>query len=193
MKKTAIILTLTLLLCSQSKTVSAQAFEEGGKIISVGYGFPNWLGSIFNAYEAYGDYNATSLGPIYAKFEYGANDHIGFGLNLGYSSTNVDYVDVYNYSIHYSSLSILARVNWHFGDSDKLDPYYGFGIGYRSSNWKYENNDPYFDDTYYDWNIFPLGFETTVGARYFFTDNIAAYAELGFAKSIFQIGLSMKL
>ncbi|MBL0138904.1 MAG: hypothetical protein IPP86_10295 [Bacteroidetes bacterium] len=41
----------------------------------------------------------------------------------------------------------------------------------------------------YDLSIFnpiPLGFETTVGARYYFTDNIGTYVEAGLVKVLFR-------
>ena len=34
-----------------------------------------------------------------------------------------------------------------------------------------------------------MGFETTIGARYYFTDNIGLYAETGLAKAVIQAGL----
>ncbi|MEZ5013138.1 MAG: outer membrane beta-barrel protein [Chitinophagales bacterium] len=198
---------ITLLLVSLSvglltvHTAKAQAFEEGNSYISVGYGFPNLLGSIFKAYEEYNDYHASSTGPIYGKYEYAINDHIGVGALVNYSSTKVTYQydsfddngdpAVYGYEVKWSSFSILGRVNWHFGESDKFDPYFGVGMGYRSSSYTVTSDDPYLDN----WEIgtlIPFGMEITVGGRYFFTDAIGVYAELGFAKSPFQVGLTAK-
>jgi len=38
----------------------------------------------------------------------------------------------------------------------------------------------------------PFGFEFTLGARYFFSNNIGVYAEVGAAKSVMQGGLVAK-
>ncbi|MBC8045336.1 MAG: outer membrane beta-barrel protein [Fimbriimonadaceae bacterium] len=172
-----------------SFSTRAQAFEEGNSTISVGYGFPNLVGAIFNAYETYEQYDAKSLGPIFGKYEYAVSDNIGVGLNIGYSQTTVTYVlGTYNEEFKYSSLGILARINWHFGDSDNFDPYAGFGLGYRTGNYTFTSDDPNAQEVTLDTPI-PFGMEITVGSRYFFTDNFGAYAELGFAKAPFQIGL----
>ncbi|MFI5172022.1 MAG: outer membrane beta-barrel protein [Chitinophagales bacterium] len=202
MKKITILVCAITMAAFSSQQVKAQAFEEGNMVFSIGYGFPNLVGAIFNAYETFDGYNSSSLGPIFIKGEYAVNDHIGVGLAIGYSSTTVEwnYDDfdaqgdpvVYTSSWKYSSLGILARVNWHFGDSDVFDPYFGVGMGYRTGNYTFDSTDP---DALEDQlsTLVPFGFETTVGARYFFTDNIGAYAELGFAKAPFQIGLAIKI
>ena len=39
------------------------------------------------------------------------------------------------------------------------------------------------------YNVIPLGFESTIGLRYLFTDNIGAYMELGWSKSLMQFGV----
>lgn len=184
-----------------SQNVKAQAFEEGNIIVSAGYGFPNLVGTLFSVYETYAGYNISSFGPLYFKGEYAVTDNIGVGLALGFSSTTIEYnresfdaqgdavtyVDGYTYA----SSNYLVRVNYHFGDSDKFDPYCGVGMGYRSSKSEFTSTEPGYVSTDLDFP-FPFGFETTFGTRYYFTDNIGAYAEVGFAKSIFQIGISAK-
>jgi hypothetical protein len=40
--------------------------------------------------------------------------------------------------------------------------------------------------------MMPLGFESTLGARYMFTPNIGLYSEVGIAKAAFQFGLNAK-
>jgi len=89
-------------------------------------------------------------------------------------------------------MSALARMNIHFGSSDKLDVYWGFGIGYRTNNFKYYTTDPD-DETVLAWKaLLPIGFETTMGVRYYLTDNIGIYAEAGLGKSVAQAGLAIK-
>ena len=41
-------------------------------------------------------------------------------------------------------------------------------------------------------NLSKIGFETTIGMRYFLTENIGVYAEFGPAKSLIQGGLSVR-
>lgn len=183
----------------------AQAFDEETNLISVGYGFVTTLGSIN---DSFGDKDTdySELGPIYAKFEHAVSDHLGIGLNLAYttnewayrygSDTNGDGVndnqyDATNKRVAYSAL---VRLNWHFGDNDKFDPYAGFGLGYRNSTWSYSTTDPSGSDSGVAFkNPIALGMEFTIGARYLFAEHFGAYLEVGAAKSIVQVGLTVKL
>lgn len=201
MKKIAIAAP-ALLLIGSLQFAHAQAFEQGNVDVSAGYGFPNLVGAIFNAYENQQSYTAKSVGPVFAKLEYAASDKIGIGIDFAYASTKVTYLyedingsgNYVNYTNEWdlNGFSILARVNWHFGDSDAFDPYFGMGVGYRHNTYTFTSNDPFYggDETLGSFN--PFGFDMTVGARYFFTDNIGAYAELGIAKAPVQIGLTAK-
>ena len=76
----------------------------------------------------------------------------------------------------------------------KFDPYLGLGVGYRNSSYKYSSTDPNWDESTFTGfkNPFNFGGDLTFGTRYFFTDNIGAYVELGIAKSILQLGLTAK-
>jgi hypothetical protein len=38
----------------------------------------------------------------------------------------------------------------------------------------------------------PIAFELTYGGRYYFTDNIGVYGEIGIARSYLQLGLCAK-
>lgn len=187
--------------------VRAQAFPEGSNSVTVGYGFVTVLGALNSTFDTYSDLDYSSLGPLYFKFEHAVSDNIGLGLNVAYAgndwSYKYDYSDVdangnavtrqYVATQKRTTYSILARFNYHFGSNDRLDPYLGLGLGYRNANWTYSTTDPSGSESGVDLpNLVPLGFELTFGARYFFTDNIGAYMEVGAAKSILQAGLSVK-
>ena len=183
--------------------VNARDFDKGEKHVSLGYGLATWTGAIFDAYESYGDYSHSATGPFHAKFEYGVSEKMGVGLNLAYGIHDLKYTyddfDVngdpvkYTETTKYTTWSALMRLNWHFGDIEHFDPYWGIGVGYRSGNWKVTSNDPTGETsaTEVDEPI-PFGFETTIGARYHFTDNFGAYMEVGLAKSIMQLGVTMR-
>ena len=81
----------------------------------------------------------------------------------------------------------LSHQHWIFSD-----PYWGIGAGYKTGKWTFDSNDPDFGKTAFKTPI-PFGFETTVGLRYYFTDMIGFYAELGIAKSVIQGGIAIKL
>ena len=169
----------------------AQSFEQGASQISVGYGAVNFTQAMV---KDYGDILGTnqkfsSLGPIFLKYEYGVSEKVGFGLNIAYVSASSSYDDMgYNetYSVDWWGASFNARVNRHFGSSDKFDPYIGFGMGYKIANWSYSDSSS--SDA-----LIPLGLEATFGARYMFTPNIGIFSEVGLAKGVLQGGLNIKI
>lgn len=209
MKKTLNLLVLATSLFVIVNSANAQAFEQGKSYVSVSYGF----GSYYNVFskaiaDLYPDVKYKSFGPIYGKYEYAVSEHIGLGLNVAYLSTSFNYNETYSdgtdqttykWKLDRSTYSVLARMNVHFGDHDKLDPYWGFGIGYRGVNWKNSYSVVSTDSSS---NIspqaysapvgFPIGFETTFGIRYLFHPNLGAFAEVGFAKSFAQVGITGK-
>jgi opacity protein-like surface antigen len=174
----------------------AQAFEEGVNTASVGYGFVTLLGSVNNTFDSYSDVNYSSTGPLYAKFEHAISDKVGLGLNFAYAGNQWAYqfndgYDGTNYTetSKRTTFSVLARMNFHFGSSDKFDPYAGFGLGYRSANWTIDTDDPNGGSGVDFKTLVPLGMEITVGARYYFMEHLGAYVEVGAAKSVVQVGL----
>lgn len=178
----------------------ASAFGQGKSIISVGYGFPNIGKAIFNVYDIYTDFKVTGIGPMHLKYEYGVSDKIGMGLSVNLVTSKVSWMEpgYYNDSISYehriksTAYSILARMNIHFATQAKIDPYWGFGLGYSGRKWTYSTDDPNDLNAVSLKNLIPLGFESTIGCRFYFTDNIGAYLEAGFSKSIVQGGLVAK-
>ena len=99
-----------------------------------------------------------------------------------------------NVSIGYGFVTFAGAVFNSYEDQNNYDfsitgPIF---VGYRSGTWKFESTDPNGTNDLNISNSFPLGFETTIGARYYFTDNIGLYAETGLAKAVIQAGLSFK-
>jgi hypothetical protein len=200
MKKILILLILTF---SFAKTYS-QAYKEGNVIVSAGYGFGTFSNIIAKAFDQELDFKYSSLGPVYLKGEYMVSSNVGFGLNIAYGSYAVDFstaVDTnfdgfsdikYKNKFKRTTTSALARFNFHFGNSEKFDPYLGLGMGWRTANYTNDYSDPDYQNTT-DFNVaFPLGFETTIGARYYVVPAIGIYGEVGLGKSFFQVGLSGK-
>jgi predicted porin len=137
----------------------------------------------------------NSLGPIFGKFEYAVSDKIGIGLNVAHIGINASYNvsdgdgGNYQYKINWNNTSLLGRINLHFAKSEKLDAYWGAGLGYRFGSWKFEDNNPDSSNESIP-SVVPFGFETTIGVRYYFIPNLGVYAEAGIAKAPIQFGLS---
>ncbi|MGV3636730.1 MAG: outer membrane beta-barrel protein [Flavobacteriales bacterium] len=195
--------TITALLFSTIAGISlntsraqAQAFTEGSNNIYLGYGAVTLMGSISRNFDTYTDVDYSSLGPIYVKYEHGVTENIGLGISFAYATNQWVYKytaneQTYTETTDRSTYSILARFNYHIGDSEKFDPYIGFGVGYRDATWTSESDGTTSSGVELK-SLFPFGMDLTFGTRYFFTDNIGLYAEVGAAKSVVQGGLAVK-
>ena len=184
---------------------------------SIGYGIPNY-GKLLLKNLDYGFLgnditveNTFGYGPIHAKAAYRINKKIDVGLSVNYSSYGVELSkdtlvlpDIftvnavnnftsYDYNFTKTSISVLARMNFHFLQKKNVDPYFGFGLGYRTDNWSFKTNDPEIQKVDISTTFsFPVAVEATIGCKYFFTPNIGVYGEFGLAKSLFQTGVSVK-
>jgi outer membrane protein W len=188
------------------------AYNQGQSTLSVGYGFLSPYKTLFKLSSIYGGASAgvttkySSLGPIGLTYEYGASEKISAGVQVAYGtiknvSTEKDGLGAgkdYITTQKLDQLSVILRGNYHFGSSSKFDPYVGLGLGYGNFKYKTTSNDPSDNDAYFSqyYNIsVPTSFGITgqVGAKYYFSENIGAYAELGYlAGSFAQIGITAK-
>lgn len=174
---------------------------------SLGYGFKNFMEYHGMAFRDFDNYKQSALGPIYFKFTKRVRERFSWGISLGYAryhykwteetlyqiSGQQPYIKVENDNSTYQTFSILGRANLHFSGSGKFDPYAGVGIGYRIGFFEYKGDtDDYKNDDAVR-ALFPLGFELTIGARYFILDNFGVYSELGVAKSVWQAGVIWNL
>ena len=188
----------TFSLGNAHKDAADNAFAQGKIVVSAGYGFPNLgkavITAIINASNAT-DIKATGLGPLHLRAEYGLSDKVGIAASVNYISYGASWTSKndttgfpYSNKLSKTSLSILARINFHFGITDKLDPYFGVGAGYKTGNWKLTSNDPTLQDDKLK-TFSPFGFETTIGLRYYLMQGFGLYSEIGIAKSAIQFGV----
>jgi outer membrane protein W len=200
-----------MLLIAASASVKAQddmAFNEGQSSVSLGYGFLNPYKSLFKVTSLGGLFGGPStkfsaLGPIGVTYEYGISEKISIGGQVAYAtmknvSTTVNGISAgkdYISTEKLNQLSVILRGNYHFGKGAKFDPYAGLGLGY--GNFKYSVSDN--DNNTANNNLFNIsvpgafGFTGQLGAKYYFSDNIGAFAEIGYlAGSFAQVGVSFK-
>ena len=197
-----------------SCNAGAQVFKEGASLATVGYGFPNLAGAWLRLWTVVNpDATKSSLGPIHLKYEYGLTDKLGIGASINftssklinpytsfvYNSTTGTYSQVeYEEKIKFSSFNALVRLSYHYLGHDKVDFYSGIGIGYNRNSFGFSSTDPSADeDSELETlnglaNIIPVGYEATLGLRYMFTENIGAYMEIGWAKSLMQFGVAAR-
>ncbi|WP_210518465.1 outer membrane beta-barrel protein [Hymenobacter terricola] len=86
----------------------------------------------------------------------------------------------------YTDVIVMVRGALHYPVSDKFDAYGGVGLGMRYAGVSFEGNSlGTASSTAVTSGLF-------VGGRYFFAQNIGAFAELGYDQSYRKIGLTAK-
>lgn len=169
----------------------SQVFEKGSQAINLGIGFGN------TGY--WGGYYTGFLPSASASYEYGIVEIpmgseltgvVSAGAYLGWSMSK--YNNNWSDDDYYLTTDFILAVrgNYHFIFHDKLDPYAGIALGVdiQSQKWKGDAADPnvnYAETT-------PFG-GAYAGARWYFSDNFSAYAEVGWLISVFNVGVSFKL
>lgn len=143
--------------------VNAQSFEEGTQVVQLGVGVGGDVGT-----------------PFSGGYEYGISDKIGVGATFGYSSYDLGFYK-------YTSILLGAKGNYHFYTTDKFDAYGGLSLIYNKLS----------TDSTGPFGITPSGsgivFVGQLGARYYFSDSIGAFAELGYGLANLNVGVVFKL
>lgn len=159
------------------------AYEQGDRTAQIGFG----IGGGFYV----GD---ITMPPLQLRFEYGLKEKISIGAVVGYASSSFYYDNYHPYggtsraSIDYSYLLIAGRGNYHFATSEKFDPYGGISLGYNNIS---------IQDTggnlgYMEPVTSGLFFGAQLGANYYFTERLGAWAELGYGLGLLNLGGTMK-
>lgn len=176
MKKGLLLVALMGLAC----TVSSQsAFKQGQNEISVGLGLgsPFW-GTGFKA--------SLPVNPQ-VSFERAFTDELSIGGTVSYASSKYDYSSFgSDYSIKYNALFVGARGAYHFPVNSKFDPYLGASLGYVVVSVSDNQGSTAAAAS-------GIGYGAFAGAKYFFQENIGAYAELGYSSlSLLSLGITLK-
>ncbi|HRE52896.1 MAG TPA: hypothetical protein PK339_15855 [Flavitalea sp.] len=177
MKKVVFILALAV----TAMGAKAQVFEKGTNMVNVGVGFGTALGGL-----------GTARPAISASYEHGLWDIGGPGVislggyigNTGYKYNGVGYRQKWNYTI------VGARAAYHyngFSNAENFDLYGGLMLSYNIVSYS-DNAGSGLNNAYGS----GLGLTGFIGGRYLFTDNIGAFAELGYGVSVLNVGVSFK-
>jgi hypothetical protein len=158
------ILFLFLCLSIVSHTALSQ-YDNGDKLINAGVGL--------------NPYNSSGF-PIGASFEYGFMDAISLGVSLDIITSTYRTTTGNDFTVIYTG----ARGSFHFNELfnhgiEKLDLYAGATIGYRSFIWNKTTNIGGLGSAYTS----GLFVGAHAGARYYFTQNLGAFLEVGVAGS----------
>ncbi len=199
---------LTLLLCLSALPSFSQegSFNKGTIAVSAGYGVPNLVILPFRVAYKIADFTNVSLsgfGPVLMRAEYGLSKKIGLGLSGGYSTMSVGYTykdwDIYkgqkidyHAKLTWTSPSLGARFNLHFGNKEKMDPYFGIGLGWSGNKLTYSDDSPW-EDKYPTPKLGGVYYNIGLGFRYYFAKFAGFYMEIGLDKaSLLQAGVAVK-
>ena len=182
---------------SKKSSGGGKAFEgKGSKQISIGVGLSSYIGQ-FGKGGYYG-YNGGRgyyggfwySGTLAVQAEFGVHDYVGVGLVTGLGGRA--YVGGGG-GVLYVPIGVIA--NFHFlqliadkkgvAVADKLDVYAGlnFGTGLGVNRTKGVGSDVS--------GIIFAG--PQFGVKYFFNSKVGVYGEVGYGKSVFEAGVSIKL
>ena len=171
-------------------TMASAQFEKGDMVANFGIGV--------GGYYAMGNGYSTKIPPIELSGEYFIMENISVGGFIGGTKSEYEYrfrQDDYE-TISYTYFNIGTIGNYHFVNKDKLNVYAGVRLGYVGLTTKYDEDtfDYYGIDDIDDLDARSSGIlaGAHVGGRYFFTDQFAANAELGYGIAILKIGVSYK-
>lgn len=188
MEKNYFVKTLVILLFCvgfSGSLIAQNTFSKGDQNLNIGVGIGDVLG---------GSGYSTKIPPVSVSYEYGIKDELfdeksslGIGAYLGYAANKYAYTG--NYGWDYTYFILGARGALHYQLVDKLDTYAGLMLGYNSTG----------SSAYGDWgnNKFPasnsaLLWSIYIGGRYYFTESIGGFAELGYGIAYLQLGVSFK-
>lgn len=114
--------------------------------------------------------------PIGASFEHGFTENISGGLMATYSSQ-----DVVGFKLTYIIVGARASYHHDFG-IENLDTYGGVMLGYNKIGY----------DTGYIGSAGGVVYSGYVGGRYYFTEKIGAFGEVGYGIANLTVGLAVK-
>ena len=207
MKKAILFLSWVLIFTTFSH---AQIFKLDGLYISGGYGFGaatiETNNSINNSNNLqYNSYQNYSVGPFTLQTEYGVSSKIGIAFHVAnmHSFEKGSYTEkvwnqntnafetltsTFNNAKHVTGMSV--RINNHFSKSEKLDVYWGVGLGQNKTRYNISTTGSH--SMANPLNETPIFAELYLGGRTYFNDHWGAYAEVGFMKTFVIAGFTWR-
>jgi hypothetical protein len=113
---------------------------------------------------------------------------LGVGGIVGYQGASYDLGGGDKWK--YTDIVVMVRGAFHYPVSEKFDAYGGLGLGVRHAGVSFSGSSFYSALGSASGNEFASGL--FVGGRYFFTESIGAFAELGYDQTYLKVGLAAK-
>ena len=176
MKKFNFLLLLVIGLLAGTQSFAQYVPDKGSKLLNAGVGLGGYgLGVGYSSGVALG-----------ASLEFGVVKNITVGGFADYRRLSFNGLTGVN-GDGVSYFYIGARGSYHFNEllslsTDKADLYAGIGLGYLGVS-----------GTYYYGGVGGIFFPIHLGGRYFFSENVGAFAELGSSIAPLKLGVTFKL
>jgi len=178
MKKSIFIL-LTILIAVAAE---AQPFQKGTTTANIGVGLGTALGGLGKARPAISTSIDHGVWDIGGPGVISLGGYVG---NTGYKYARGNYTYKWNYMV------VGARGAYHyngFTSVPKLDVYGGIMLGYNIVKYSSDGDDIAMANSYGS----GMGFSGFLGSRWFFSNSMGVYAELGYGVSVLNAGLTFK-
>lgn len=187
--KRKVLLLLACLTALSSVQAQRSMFNLGDKVISLGLGIGNTLYIGGTGYS-------TMVPPLSLSYEQAvAEDLFDKGVlgvigTIGYTSYKFRYnVDPYDFGWNYHNIILAAGSLFHYPLVERLDTYIGAMLAYNISNiTDYGNTGDNVADSVKGFLI-----AAYIGGRYFFSDQVAAFVQLGYGVAYLTFGVSFRL
>ena len=174
-----VFLAALALIGSVSLANAQEVFHKGTTAINAGIG----LGSY---------YSGITIPPLSVSLDYGVADNLINGNNgsisvggfAGYTASSHTYGA---YKSTFSYIALGGRGAFHYQFAPKLDTYAGLMLGYHIASYSSNiNGYPGISGSGIDLGVL-------LGARYFFTDHVGMFTELGYSVPYWNLGVTFKL
>jgi len=179
----------------QTPLQQTSSFEPATKIISFGLGFPNLYRIRYDEPAGYHHLKTSGFGPLYARFEFAAFDHVGLLATFGYATFHYVYYGNSPQVVHYDDVNTLnfsLAGSYHLNKwmtHPKLDLYAVAGLAADYQKYTYGNIPPYRSPETKA-HMYPV---LKVGGRYYLDRTFGLFGEAGYdGLSIAQLGFSVR-
>lgn len=184
MKKLSFLIAGLAFLCSGQSASAQSEFETGTNIVQATIGFPQLLG--------FGTTYKTTIPAIGLAYDRGIIDDlingkasVGVGAYFGIAGARQEFI---GFGYDYTYILAGARGTFHYELLEDFDTYAGVLLGATVVASNGYGNAPF--SSVADGSGLLSG--AFVGGRYYFTDDFAAVAELGFGVALLNVGISAR-